>query len=119
MVDKTKHVIYVGGEVINESAFEGCNAIQHIEFLNATSIGADILKVSGTTLKQVQFDQIISMNPATGSDDFTGNEFGSNSDDVDLFINSNQPTRDYTSNTLNLKNKTITFNAVRYAQGEL
>ena len=119
VVDKTKHVIYVGGEVINESAFAGCNAIQHIEFLNATSIGADILKVNGATLKQVQFDQIISMNPATGSSNFTGDEFGATPENVDLFINSNQPTRDYTSNTLNLKNEPITFNAVRYAQGEL
>lgn len=117
VVDGVKHVLYVGGEEIGQEAFAGCNAIEHIQFLDATKFGNNVLKVTSTTLKQIQFDQVIDVNYVS-YDDTT---FGSNTDNVTLFINPDQDINNYDDSHLLLRGVTggIEFKAVQFKSGSL
>lgn len=112
VVDGTKNVLYVGGEHIGEGAFDGCTSLQHIEFLQATTFGKDILANTGATLIQVQFDEVFDVNYTT----YAATTFGSNTTSVTLFINPSQPVSNYDDSHLFLKGVAdgIEFKAVQF-----
>lgn len=112
VVDGTKNVLYVGGEHIGEGAFDGCTSLQHIEFLQATTFGKDILANTSATLIQVQFDEVFDVNYTT----YGATTFGSNTTSVTLFINPSQPVSNYDDSHLFLEgvNGGIEFKAVQF-----
>ena len=112
VVDGTKNVLYVGGEHIGESAFEGCTDLQHIQFLQAKTFGDNILNITGGDLIQVQFDQIVDVNYTT----YSNTTFGNSATGVTLFINSSQPVSNYDDSHLFLKGVAggIEFKAVQF-----
>ena len=112
VVDGTKNVLYVGGEHIGEGAFDGCTSLQHIEFLQATTFGKDILANTSATLIQVQFDEVFDVNYT----DYAATTFGSNTTSVTLFINPSQPVSNYDDSHLFLKGVDggIEFKAVQF-----
>lgn len=112
VVDGTKNVLYVGGEHIGEGAFDGCTSLQHIEFLQATTFGKDILANTSATLIQVQFDEVFDVNYT----DYAATTFGSNTTSVTLFINPSQPVSNYDDSHLFLQgvDDGIEFKAVQF-----
>lgn len=111
VVDGTKKVLYVGGEHIGEGAFDGCASLQHIEFLQATTFGKDILANTSSTLIQVQFDEVFD----TQYTSYNATTFGSNTAGITLFINPSQPVSNYDDSHLFLKGTSgIEFKAVQF-----
>lgn len=112
VVDGTKNVLYVGGEHIGEGAFDGCTSLQHIEFLQATTFGKDILANTSATLIQVQFDEVFDVNYT----DYAATTFGLNTTSVTLFINPSQPVSNYDDSHLFLQgvDDGIEFKAVQF-----
>lgn len=105
--EENKVIVRVGGKEIGENAFKGCQALQHIEFLNATTIGNGALDIDkvGRVLKQIQFDDkvVFSMNAR--------NVFDDDMTTVDLFITPGQT--GVNGNDLTVGSQKVTFKSIR------
>ena len=105
--EENKVIVRVGGKEIGENAFKGCQALQHIEFLNATTIGNGALDIDkvGRVLKQIQFDDkvVFSMNAK--------NVFDEDMTTVDLFITPGQT--GVNGNDLTVGSQKVTFKSIR------
>ena len=110
-----KLVARVGAAEIGKAAFAECYALEHIDFINATKIGDEILNIYNGALKQVQFRQAIVINSGT----YSALTFGNTTAKVQLFINANQNPATFNKNVLYLGSKKVpvTFNSIQSTQG--
>ena len=118
--NNTKKILYVGGQVIAADAFKGCAALEHIEFLDATSVNGEFLNVAANTtvsrpttpaLIQVQFDKTFTGTNLNASS-FGGNNVTAGTNGVDLFITSGQSGFNG-SNVLTLGSNKYTFKSAQ------
>ena len=100
-------VVTVGAAKIENSAFANTNLV-YVNFKNATEIAQNILS-DVTTLKHIKFEKVFTVG--TYSTAWTGT-FGTNTDDVTLFVNPDQTYIDGSSLALPYKsgNNTVYSN---------
>lgn len=109
-VENGKTIIKIGGKTIGASAFEGCDALVHVEFLHATTLGNNVLKVgSNPALKQIQLDKVVTFTNKNSNTTFGPSTVTVN---VDLFITPGQQGVDGNELTLN-SSATVEFKSIR------
>lgn len=109
-VENGKTIIKIGGKTIGTSAFEGCDALVHVEFLHATTLGNNVLKVgSNPALKQIQLDKVVTFTNKNSNTTFGPSTVTVK---VDLFITPGQQGVDGNELTLN-NSATVKFKSIR------
>ena len=88
-----KKIVKVGAETVGQRAFADCTDIVHIEFVNTTKIGDQVLQLtdasSGSELKQIQFDKVVDLDDITSADSFNSS-YTQSTNKVDLFVQKGQ-----------------------------
>lgn len=88
-----KKIVKVGAETVGQRAFADCTDIVHIEFVNTTKIGDQVLQLSdagsGSELKQIQFDKVVDLGDIYSADSFNSS-YTQSTNKVDLFVQKGQ-----------------------------
>ena len=98
-----KNVLKVGAAYISNSAFNNCDALTYVYFMNATSFGTTILN-DCALLAEIKFGEAFEYPENRTAADVTG-LFGSNTSSMKLFVNPNQDVRSLNDNKLILTKK--------------